>query len=160
MFYDQRLNILKRQKIPTGTVHFCKSTRYPLKKSQFDILKCIRKSSVDRFVCLFRLFFHIAGNVPLADAFPFFVPALLESGKLLFMPAGADKPLGIAFSNQFHLFVADRAAGVGVAGDGLTVSALSVLADQHLSVFSVDFQHKLAALGAFVPGQVVMAEGA
>ena len=160
MFYDQRLNILKRQKIPTGTVHFCKSTRYPLKKSQFDILKRIRKSSVDRFVCLFRLFFHIAGDIPLADAFPFFVPALLESGELLFMPAGADEPLGIAFPDQFHLLVADRAAGVGVAGDGLPVSAFSVLADQHLSVLSVDFQHEFPALGTLMPGQVVMAEGA
>ena len=75
------------------------------------------------------------------------------------MSAGADEPLGIAFADQFHFFVADRAAGVGAAGNGFPVSAFPVLADEHFSVFSVYFQHELPALGAFVPGQVVVAEG-
>ena len=108
------------------------------------------------FACLF----HIIGDIPFIDAAAFFLPAFLESGEFFFMAAGADKFLCIALSDQFHLFVADRAAGIGAPGDSLPVSAFSVLADQHLSVFSVDFQHEFPTLGALVPGQIIVAEGA
>ena len=74
------------------------------------------------------------------------------------MSAGADEPLGIPFSHELHFLMADRAAGVGAAGDGFPVSAFAVLADEHFSVFPVYFQHELPALGAFMPGQVVVPE--
>ena len=145
--------------IVSGAVYFVQSTRHPSNPSQFYVLECIRKRSVDRFVCLFCLLFHIIGDIPFIDAAAFFLPAFLESGEFFFMAAGADELLCIAFSDQFHLFVADRAAGIGVPGDSLPVSAFSVLAYQHFAVLPIYRQHSLSAHRTFCIGKIIMVEG-
>ena len=94
------------------------------------------------------------------DSGAFLFPAFFESGKLFFITAGGtDKGFFLAFYDHFHLLVAVRAAGVGGPGKGLPVAALPVLADQKLTVLSVDCQKKFAAARAFLAGNVLVAEG-
>lgn len=103
---------------------------------------------------------QIAGHVPFVDSGALFFPALFEGGKLLLVTAGgADKGLLLPFYDHLHLLVAVRAAGVGGPGKGLPVAALPVLADQKLTVLSVDCQKKFAAARAFLAGNVLVAEG-
>lgn len=54
--------------------------------------------------------------------------------------------------------MADGAAGVGGAGDGLPVAAFSVLADEHFAVFAFDCQHAFAAVRSLGIRQVIMPE--
>ena len=56
-------------------------------------------------------------------------------------------------------FVTHGAAGVGQSGDCLAVSACSVLADEHASMFSIDQQHIFPTFWTLGPCQVVMPEG-
>ena len=55
--------------------------------------------------------------------------------------------------------MADRAAGVGMAGNGFFVSAFPILTDEQFSVFSVDFQHEFATFRTFGACHIVVAEG-
>ena len=74
------------------------------------------------------------------------------------MSAYTDEALSVAFSYQIHFFMADRAAGVGMAGNGFFVSAFPILTDKHFSVFSIDFQHKFPTFRAFGACHIVMTE--
>ena len=51
------------------------------------------------------------------------------------------------------------AAGIGGTGNGFTVAALTVLADQESAVFAVYGEHAFAADRTFGVGQVIMTEG-
>ena len=74
------------------------------------------------------------------------------------MAAGAYKDLSVALSPQLHPFMAHGASGVGGPGDRFPVSALPVLADQHLAVLSLYQQQVFSAPGTFFTCHVVMAE--
>ena len=126
---------------------------------QFYLGKCIGKGVIDGLFCLLCLFSQISVDILFAGAFSFFFLPLLESGEFFFITAGADKSLSIAFPHQLQFFVAHRAAGVSQAGEGFTVSAFSVLADEHTPVLSVYLQHKFAALRAFGARDIVVPEG-
>ena len=52
------------------------------------------------------------------------------------------------------------AAGIGGTGNGLTVAALTILADQHFAVFAVHSQKLFAAAWADLVGEIVVAESA
>ena len=51
------------------------------------------------------------------------------------------------------------ASGVAQAGDGFTVAAFPVLADEETGVFSVYGEHPLLAAGTSGVGQIVVTEG-
>ena len=79
------------------------------------------------------------------DAGAFFFTAGLEGGEFFFVAAGADKGLLLAFYIELHAFVAFGATGIGGTGNGFTVAALTVLADQESAVFAVYGEHAFAA---------------
>ena len=54
--------------------------------------------------------------------------------------------------------MADRASRIRRAGNRLAVAALSVLADEHLCILSIDCQQPFSAVRAFLVCQVIVAE--
>ena len=127
---------------------------------KIQVFQGVGKSIVDGFICLLCLFPHIAGHIPFVGASALLFLPFFEGRKLFLMAAGTDEALSVALSDQLHLLMADRTAGVGAPGDRFPVSTFPVLAYEKLSVLTVDLKKEFPALRALMPCQVVVAEGA
>ena len=129
-------------------------------QTQFYVGKGVRQRIVDRLFFFFFHFLHIILDILFRHACSFPFPSLLECFHGLFMTADADKFLIVFLADELHLFMTHRTPCVGETGNPLFISTLSVLADEHLTLFAIDSQQPLAALGTVLVSQVVVAEGA
>lgn len=137
IFLKSSSDFYKNQNQPQmcGSPHFQPAYRLPLKP---DLRKSARKGIIQRLLRLLLHLMHIFGHILFRNASPAFLFALFKRRQFFPVTAGADKFLVLPVPDQLHLFMALRAAGVGVSGQCLAVAALPVLAHQHPSVFVAD----------------------
>ena len=108
------------------------------------------------FLLFFLLLLHVLFDKLLGRAGLRAPCPLVESLLFLAESAGADIHPFFSLTDQLHKFVAIRAADIRFHAEVLTVAAVAVLADEHLSALAIHLQHELAAFGAGGAGQVVM----
>ena len=108
--------------------------------------------SAASFCCFFKYFCTSLLCTP-APSF-----ARLEGRKLFFIAACTYKSFFFSFDQHLHTFVTLRTARIGRTGNSLSVSTFSVLAYQHLTVFTIYCKKTFSAVRTDFICQVVVTE--